>query len=222
MIAMADDHLDKYVRGVHGPQDSVRWTQPVNTCMPYHGTRRWPRLHRADWQQVDGDLERILQRDFAKYEPGAAAIWQAHIISAGRPEQELDRVECGLGGLEGPPEPKVINFRTTSAPREEHGAEFLSNYKSSADEWAEESDAGAPPPGLARLGVITAQRAAVMPRSPPPARISSPPTPAEVHRRRRMDMVVYERNCRQRLRAEAESRVQQYESDKWRVEEMEE
>ena len=91
MIAMADRYLASYVGS--GKEESVRWTQPSNSHMPYHSIHRLPKHHRWDWGKVDGHLDKTVASDLEILNRNCLRIRQAHILGAGTPEKELGQVE---------------------------------------------------------------------------------------------------------------------------------
>ncbi|AEO63681.1 uncharacterized protein THITE_2126151 [Thermothielavioides terrestris NRRL 8126] len=127
MIAMADAYLDGYVGS--SAEESVRWTQPLPTCMPLRALVRRPRHHRWDWDKVDEQLSWHIRKAFFQYGPGSVAICQAHVIGAGVPEAELEQVEFDESyGLElrdeRAQEAEAIAGRATVVPPREASPEF--------------------------------------------------------------------------------------------------
>ncbi len=198
MIAMADRYLASYVGS--GKEVSVRWTQPSNSHMPYHSIPRMPKQHRWDWGKVDGHLDKQVVTNLEGLTRCCLRIRQAHIVGAGTPEKELERVDfCNPNAPKPPQRPKDPK-RDLKAPvppqpapqipkaRVQYptvGPDDLPDYESE-----EEQDAGA--------GQAQAYRATVRPHG---ARNSSPSSariPEEYLERERYWARVYARRCRER------------------------
>lgn len=190
VIAMADAYLDAYTGS--GVEESVRWTQPSNTYMPYRALARWPRHHRWDWDTVNQQLTDYIRQSFTEHAPGSVGICQAHVIGAGTAEAELERVEFDEDY--GPVFRDVQLPRKKTTPPRQHRPESLSDYVS------ERESAGV---SARRAALVMAQDREPAEDSETAVRISPPATPPEYHERTRIDDAVYERKPRERLRAEA-------------------
>ncbi len=196
MIAMADRYLARNVEG--GKEESVRWTQPSNSHMPYHSIPRLPKQHRWDWGRVDGHLDKQVMSDLNILNRNCIRIRQAPIVGAGTPEKELDRVD-----FENPMAPKPS--RRTKDPKKDPktpmppqpapqgpklsvhsptvGPDDLPDYESE-----DEQNAGA----------IAAYRATVGPHEARDSSPSSALVPEEYLARERYGARVYARRCRER------------------------
>lgn len=136
MIALADSHVEKYVNS--GKQQSVRWTQPANTYMPYRGIshdRREPKPRhiRQDWMTTRKGLDEQVGEHFAEYPPGSVEICTADFMGA-TVQQELEMEEFEFeehhwrpAPVPSPKTPKPPP-KAPKTPTREHGPDSLPDY----------------------------------------------------------------------------------------------
>jgi serine/threonine protein kinase len=158
MLACADAKVHEYRNSEDEEQESVRWTQPSMSSMPFrmkpgHFSRGKSRHFAEVWRGVHEDLqERVVRNAFNDWESGSVEIYQAGIAN-GTPEKdsELEEVPWTTPQEGRPPQPTARH-----APAREHGPDSLSSYV--------DSDAAS------NADAALARRAAVMHASEPEPR----------------------------------------------------
>ncbi|GAB1315252.1 hypothetical protein MFIFM68171_05462 [Madurella fahalii] len=186
MISWADVFVSSYIGS--NDEESVRWTQPSLTCMPYQCRTKKPSPYfRRTWTSVDRRLNVKSKILFGKgWAPGSVEICKATIVG-GTVERELDPVPYTPDPSEAPEKPQPpVTKPQPSEPHVEHGIDSLPDY----------SDFESPSPG----DQLAARRAAVQPspgEEETPSPLPSPPlSPFQIQRM--ADRRMREQRCREK------------------------